>query len=304
MTTNHRKAFLCVVALFVCFFALCPAVLGAVPNHTAEFYVNDYADVLSDETESYILSTAVQLKNETTAQVCVLTIDSLDGEDISEYSVDVIRQWGIGDKEKDNGVLIVLSVYDREMWIATGYGVEGTLTDTRLGQFRDTYAKPYYANDDFDTGTLELFNAIVNELRVEEYGLEGLEGFNENQSAYPGYYYEFNGSEISSEQISFILFLMALPFLAAIIGVPALVIRYNHLKRYDKLHGTQRTAAFMMKLNKIKEIITFIILLSRRSGRGGGHHRGGGGFGGGFGGGGGFRGGGGSTGGGGAGGKF
>ncbi len=284
------------ISLILFLIALCPLLLGAAPSHTNEFYVNDYADVLSDETEAEILNTAVSLANKTTAQVCVLTIDSLDGEDISEFSVQLIRDWGIGNKDKDNGVLIVLSVDDREMWVSTGYGVEGTLTDTRLGQFRDTYAMPYYKSGDFDEGTLQLFNAIVNELLTEEYGLEGLDSFNE----YGDYYYEFQGSEISPKQASFVMFVMALPVLLAIVGVPALIIRYNYLRRYDSLHGTNRTALFMKKIDTVKEIIFYIILFSRRSGRGG-HHRGGGGFGGG---GGGFRGGGGSAGGGGAGGKF
>lgn len=303
---NGNKKRISVVASILLIIALCPFLLGAAPSHTNEFYVNDYADVLSSETEQEILSTAVSLANETTAQVCVLTIDSLDGEDISEYSVEVFRDWSIGNKDEDNGVLIVLSVDDREMWVTTGYGVEGTLTDTRLGQFRDIYAFPYYRENNFDKGTLELFNAIVNELRVEEYGLDGLENFNNTQSAYPDYYYEFNGSDISPEQISFVFFIMMVPVLLAIVGIPALIIRYNYLKRYDRLHGTNRLAAFMVKMNKLKEIILFIILFTRRSTRGHYHRGGGGGFrgGGGFGGGGGFRGGGGSTGGGGAGGRF
>ena len=300
MKSGNKKA-IRTISLVLLIIALCPFLLGAAPDHTNEFYVNDYADVLSDATEQQILNTAVKLANETTAQVCVLTIDSLDGEDISEYSVEVFRDWGIGNKEKDNGVLIVLSVDDREMWVTTGYGVEGTLTDTRLGQFRDTYAFPYYREDDFDEGTLQLFNAIVNELRVEEYGLSELENF---QNIEPDYYYEYQGEELSPEAFGFILFLLCLPALVVMIGVPSLIIRYFYLKQYDKLHGTNRLAAFMVKMNKLKEIILFIVLFTRRSSRGHYHHRGGGGFGGGGFGGGGFRGGGGSTGGGGAGGRF
>ncbi len=300
MNSGNKKA-ICTIWLILLIIALCPFLLGAAPDHTNEFYVNDYADVLSDATEQQILSTAVKLTNETTAQVCVLTIDSLDGEDISEYSVEVFRDWGIGDTEENNGVLIVLSVNDRELWVTTGYGVEGTLTDTRLGQFRDTYAFPYYREDNFDEGTLQLFNAIVNELRVHEYGLSELEDFKNIES---DFYYEFEGATLSPEAFSFILFFLCLPAILVMVGVPSLIIRYFYLKRYDRLHGTNRLSAFMYKMNKLKEIILFIILFTRRSGRGHHHHGGGGGFGGGGFGGGGFRGGGGSTGGGGAGGRF
>ncbi len=295
MKISHKKIFYCILALILFTITLCPVVFCAVPQPTADFFVNDYADALSTQAEAEIQSIAVALYNETTAQVCVLTVESLDGEDISEYSVEVFREWGIGDKEKDNGVLIVLSVGDREVWVTTGYGVEGTLTDTRLGQLIDIYAIPHYSNDDFNKGTLYLFNSIVNELRTEEYGLTELENFNEIQSLHADNYYE-----LPPEAAYLVLFVMALPILLALIGIPALIIRYNYLKRYDKLHGTQRTATFVMKMNKIKEIILFIAFFNRRSGRGGGGHHHGGGFGGG----GGFRGGGGSTGGGGAGRSF
>ncbi len=301
MKRGNKKA-IRKISLILLIIALCPFLLGAAPDHTSEFYVNDYADVLSDATEQQILNAAVKLANETTAQVCVLTIDSLDGEDISEYSVEVFRDWGIGNKEKDNGVLIVLSVNDREMWVTTGYGVEGTLTDTRLGQFRDIYAFPYYSEDNFDEGTLQLFNAIVNELRVQEYGLSELENF---QNVESDYYYEYQGEELSPEMESFLIcFVIPLPFFIVVALIMFIIIRYNLLKRRDKLNGTNQAEAF---LNKVKEIILFIALFTRRANRnmgsrGGSSHggfRGGGGFGGG-----GFRGGGGSTGGGGAGGRF
>lgn len=297
---NKNRIFLVAVVLLLV--ALCPTVLGAVPQHTSSFYVNDFADVLSDETEQEIQQNAVALASETTAQVCVLTIDSLDGEDISEYSVDVFREWGIGDKDKDNGVLIVLSVDDREMWITSGYGVEGTLTDARLGQLRDTYAIPYYSNDDFDTGTLQLFNSIVNELRVEEYGLEGLEGASLSAPDYSG------ATEIPFEVFIACMALFALAGVVPPVILAGLALRAVYLRRYDAIHGTQREAEFKMKTAKFKEFLLILWMFSRQNRRGshsvsgsrGGFH------GGGFGGGGGFRGGGGggSTGGGGAGGRF
>ena len=162
------------VVLLVSIVAFCTFLVNAAPSHTTEFYVNDYADVLSTETETKILNTALSLDNETTAQVVVLTVSDLGGEEISDFAVETLRSWGIGSKDKDNGVLIVLAIEERQVWVSVGYGLEGTLTDMRTGQLQDQYAVPYYKNDDFDTGTLMLFNAIVNEIRTEEYGLEPL----------------------------------------------------------------------------------------------------------------------------------
>lgn len=277
-------------ALILCILILCPILLGAAPSHTDIFYVNDYADVLSDETESHILSTAVELENQTTAQVVVLTVNSLDGEEISDYAVETFRNWGIGDEENNNGVLIVLSVDDREMWVTTGYGVEGTLTDTRLGQLRDTYAIPYYQNDDFDTGTKALFNAIVNELCTEEYGIElsGDLGLSDYSNQY------------DSVELPASVYFGALFFVGLSVCLPGgirlfQIIKYLRLLAFDKKNGTNTAAVYRNKCKQKRIFTTY-----------GPHHRGGGGFGGfggGFGGGG-FRGGGGSSGGGGAGGGF
>lgn len=303
MKKGNKKR-IAVVALILLIIALCPTVLGAIPQHTSEFYVNDFAGVLSSQTEQEIQSTAISLSNETTAQVCVLTIDTLDGEDIAEYSVEVFRDWGIGDKEKNNGVLILLSIQDREMWISTGYGVEGTLTDARLGQLRDTYAIPYYSNDDFDTGTLQLFNAIVNELRVEEYGLSELENFEniEYYSPTDKVSNSFSGIVYVFIYISIMLVAVAPPLVLFAVEIKSAVLR-----SYDKKHGTYRAQEYEKKAAKIKKYMFALWILSRRNRHGSSHrhHSSGGGFhGGGFGGGGGFRGGGGSTGGGGAGGRF
>ena len=281
-------------ALIICILLLCPLLLGATPSHTDVFYVNDYADVLSDDAESHILSTAVDLEKQTGAQVVVLTVNNLDGADISDYAVEVFRKWGIGDEKEDNGVLILLSVGDREMWISSGYGLEGTLTDTRLGQMRDAYAIPYYRNDDFETGTIVLFDAIINEIRTEEYGLEPLDF--EQPETYP----TIEPAELPYEVFWVCMAFWALPF-GLVLGVSIFrFIKYMRLRAFDKKNGTKKAEEYRQKC---KEKRANRHHTGGRGGYGGGF--GCGGFhGGGFGGGGGFRGGGGSTGGGGAGGRF
>ena len=114
-----------------------------------------------------------ELAADTTAQLVVLTVDSTDGEDISDYAVEVGRKWGIGSKDKNNGVLIVLSVSDRKVWVAVGYGLEGRLPDAKTGRLLDEYAVPSYKEDKFEKGTVELYYALLNEIR-DEYGLEAV----------------------------------------------------------------------------------------------------------------------------------
>lgn len=279
---NKKRVKQLLLALFI--IALCPVISFAIISPTYDFYVNDYANVLSEDTENHILRAVTQLEAETSAQICVVTINSLDGADIFEYSLELFRGWGIGDEEKDNGVLILLSVEDREMWVTTGYGVEGTLTDVKLGQFRDEYAIPYYSNNDYDQGTRALFDAILNSLRVEEYGLE----------PYGDYEYNYTGeTEISSEDTKGVLRLIAIPVVGFIILIIYQDLKYLRLKQYDKLHGTDRAIIYRLHCHEMRHsILQLLFIFFLRGGRGGGS------------GGGGNRGGGGSSGGGGAGGSF
>lgn len=143
---------------------------------TKEFYVNDFANVLEEDVKSEILSRGAELAEKTKAQVVAVTVDSTDGQEISDYALNLGRDWGIGDKEKNNGVLILLAVSDREVYIAVGYGLEGALPDSKTGRILDNYAVPYFKNDDFSQGMLSVYKAVQNEVYIE-YGLEAEEGY-------------------------------------------------------------------------------------------------------------------------------
>ncbi len=136
-------------------------------SHTDAFYVNDYAGVLTESQEARITASARELASKTKAQVVVLTVKSLEGKSIEEYAIEVARDWGIGDKKEDNGVLILLSTGDREIRVEVGYGLEGCLPDGKTGRLIDTHAIPYYREDDFANGTEQLFYAVLNVVRGE-----------------------------------------------------------------------------------------------------------------------------------------
>ncbi len=281
--------------LIVCIIAFCTFLTGATPSYTNEFYVNDYADVLSEETEKEILNTAVVMENDTTAQIVVLTIDTLNGEDIADYAVETLREWKIGTEEDDNGALIVLSVEDRKVWVSVGYGLEGTLTDIRSGQLLDEYALPYYQNDDFDTGTLMLFKAIVNEVRTEEYGLEP---FDDAIALSDTENYSSEEIELTEEQARAFFIIVLIPILIYPGVYFFQLIKYLHLRYYDKKHGTSRAIFYREQSKETRRrLLNFLLIFFIRGGgrRYGGGSRGGGG---------GFHGGGGSGGGGGAGRSF
>lgn len=133
------------------------------PPPTDRFFVNDFANVLSADTEDEIFNTAKAYYESDNTQVVVTTIDSLEGRSIEEYSIGMAREWGVGDEELDNGVLILLSVSDREVRIEVGLGLEGVINDGKAGRFIRA-ASGALGQDDFDAGLMSIFQSVIGEL--------------------------------------------------------------------------------------------------------------------------------------------
>lgn len=93
------------------------------------------------------------------SQIAVLVVDSLEGNSVEEVAEQVFNTWGLGDKEKDNGVLLLVAINDRKMRIEVGYGLEGTLTDYQSSEII-TAMKPYFKGGQFGQGIFEGVNQI------------------------------------------------------------------------------------------------------------------------------------------------
>lgn len=113
--------------------------------------VNDYAHVLGDGATAIDAKLAAH-EQRTGDQVVVLTVRSLDGQDIESYANDVFAQWKLGQKGVDNGVLIVVAVDDHRMRIEVGYGLEGTLTDLASSRIIRERMRPHFADGDYVGG--------------------------------------------------------------------------------------------------------------------------------------------------------
>lgn len=168
---HKAAASLLLTAVLLCLCAVSPLFFPLAADIDLEpssrFFVNDFANVISSEDEDAMYAMGVQLYQKTTAQVVVVSVDSLEGMDIAEYGVQLGRQWGIGDKEKNNGVLLVFSKNDRQVGISVGYGLEGALTDTKTGILLDTYAIPPFKKNEFSTGLRDTYSALINEVYIE-----------------------------------------------------------------------------------------------------------------------------------------
>lgn len=142
--------------------------IPARPSAASGIYVQDYAGVISKADKQQMLSIGQDLDNKTTAQLAVITINSLEGQPIEDYALAVLREWGIGNKQKNNGVLIVVAVKDRKSRIEVGYGLEGVLPDGLTGRLQDTYMLPSFKQGDYSRGIVQGYVATAGIIAKSE----------------------------------------------------------------------------------------------------------------------------------------
>src|SRR6201997_173704 len=157
------------IALAVLVLAAC-ASAEPVASLKATDCVNDFAGVLSPPTVTQLKEMCRQVLEKAQASVVIVTVKSTDGEDIFTYSVDLYQKWGIGQKGKDRGVLILLAVQDRKRSIRVGYGLEGILPDGRVGGF-GREAVPYLKQGDYN-GAVTLLTSRIVDVIAKDAGVE------------------------------------------------------------------------------------------------------------------------------------
>ena len=193
--------------------------------------VNDFANILGDREKLILEQKLVAYNDSTSTQIAVVTINSLKGNDIGEYSFRLAEKWGIGQKGKDNGVLILVALEDRKMFIATGYGMEGVIPDALAKRIIENYMKPNFRNNNYYKGIDEATSVIM-----------GLASG------------EFKADQIGRKKIG--LARLLFPLLIIIFFI---VIFYSRFRRVRGSHMAGSNLNFL----------TFLFLMSAMSGRGG-----------------------------------
>ena len=127
--------------------------------------VNDTADLIPPETEERIEGKLADLEELTGAQMAVLTIPSLEGEVLEEYSFRVAETWGLGREEQDDGLLLLIARDDRKMRFEVGYGLEGDLTDAQAGRILNNILRPAFRAGEFGDGIEAGVDAVVGTLQ-------------------------------------------------------------------------------------------------------------------------------------------
>lgn len=131
--------------------------------------VHDYAGVVLKEDSRGIETLAREVRQKSRVAIVVVTIKSLEDEPIEEAALRWAREWGIGDREDDRGILFLVAVGDRKVRIETGYGVEGYLPDGKTGAILDEEALPYFRRGDYSIGVRRTVERLAA-LSAEEFG--------------------------------------------------------------------------------------------------------------------------------------
>lgn len=129
--------------------------------------VNDYADMISPAAENSIEQKLRSFEESDSTQVVILTVNSLEGDAMEDFTIRTAEKWKIGQAKKDNGVILFASKNDRRMRIEVGRGLEGVLTDLLSGRILDTVIRPKFKAGDFDGGFTDGIDAIISACRGE-----------------------------------------------------------------------------------------------------------------------------------------
>lgn len=170
-----RKAVLILVtACLIVFTALNVAVNSA---KAAVPVIQDSANVLSAEQKAELEQYGIQLNNATTAEFAVLILPSIGDAPVEEYAVEKLREFKLGNKEKNNGALLVVTTEKnsdgkRHFELSVGYGLEGALPDGKVGRIMDEVAVPYLNKQQPDMAIMEVYKSFYNEIAAE-YGWDG-----------------------------------------------------------------------------------------------------------------------------------
>jgi uncharacterized protein len=155
--------FLCITFLFVS--SLPSALALEVPRYQG--YVNDYAGMISPQSEAKLERALQSFDLTDSTQLAILTIPSLEGDALEDFSIRTVDQWQIGQKGKDNGVLLLVAKEDRKIRIEVGRGLEGVLTDLLSGRIIDSVISPSFKAGRLDEGFEAGIVAIVQATRGE-----------------------------------------------------------------------------------------------------------------------------------------
>ncbi|GAA0686797.1 MULTISPECIES: TPM domain-containing protein [Clostridium] len=165
-----KKIFLFSLLILVLLFSSSAGASPQLPSPTPYKYINDYSGIINHDYAEKIVSIGRELENKTGSQAVAVVIDSTEGIPIEDYSIKLFRSWGIGEKGKDNGLLILVAVKDRTWRVEVGRGLEGVVPDALSNRVMESLAKPNFADGNYDDGILNSYSTFSDYI-AKDYGI-------------------------------------------------------------------------------------------------------------------------------------
>lgn len=163
---SHLYFFIALIVLYTTTIHASPP----LPTATDMKYVNDYVGILDTNTLSQLISIGKELEDTTSAQSIVVIIPTTDGVPISDYALNLFRTWGIGQKDKDNGLLLLIALNDRTWRVEVGRGLEGALPDALTNRIMESLAMPEFSTGNYPLGILNAYSSFADTIATE-YGV-------------------------------------------------------------------------------------------------------------------------------------
>ena len=154
-----KKLILLIVVFTLFCLLIVTKTFGAYPKYSS--YVNDFANVLQENTEQALNTKLSDFDKKTTNQIAVVTVETTEPETIEEYSINLAEEWKPGQKGKDNGVILLFAMEDRKMRIEVGRGLEGELTDVESKHILDDTIRPEFKAGIIDSGVTKGVDAVI-----------------------------------------------------------------------------------------------------------------------------------------------
>ncbi|TAF65580.1 MAG: hypothetical protein EAZ55_08450 [Cytophagales bacterium] len=132
-------------------------------------FVNDYVGVLENNDKNYLEKTLREYDKTTSTQIAIVIVRSLEGVTIAEYANELFRKWGIGQKNKDNGILILIVTEDRAVRIELGYGVEAYITDTDAANIVKTQMIPHLKERKYGEALQKATETLIKQLQSADF---------------------------------------------------------------------------------------------------------------------------------------
>ena len=247
------------VAFFL-FFVILPRPGFAADMPKPVGWVNDFAGVISQEYRDKLTNLIQELEQKTSAEIAVVTVESIAPYDETQYARLIFDDWKIGKKSKDNGVLVLLAIKERRWRIETGYGIEGTLPDGLCGEIGRSYMAPYFKEGKYGEGlyygVVAIAKKISEEANVSVGDLEKIQLKNRSKELPPVagivflvFIFLWNLSLPAVLGIIFTLFFLigamtASPFLAFLMIVASIVGQITKFNSWRNLPQKKRHTGF------------------------------------------------------------